>query len=65
MSPDANTGAYDDSTKADLAWLANAINSKPKIVKTAITNSGLRGRTTKSPFLTVQSLAERFIELQI
>lgn len=58
-------GAYDDSTKADLAWLANAINSKPKIVKTAITNSGLRGRTTKSPFLTVQSLAERFIELQI
>ena len=56
-------GDYDDNTKADLGWMRDAIDRKPKIVKTAVINAGLRNHTTKRPFLTVQNLVERIINL--
>ena len=56
-------GDYDDDTKSDLAWMHEAIDRQPKIVKTAIVNSELRNRTTKRPFLTVQELTRRILEL--
>lgn len=59
------TGAYGDRTKADLRWMAAAIDEKPKIVSVAITNSDLRNRPAKRPFFTVQRLTERILELSI
>lgn len=47
-------GKYDSDTKADLSWIRNAIDQKPKIVDVAITNSNIRDNTTKRPFFTVQ-----------
>ncbi|WP_165246682.1 RloB family protein [Adlercreutzia sp. ZJ141] len=58
-------GDYDDDTKADLAWMNDAIDQKPKIVKTAIINSEIRNHTTKRPFLTVQELVKRIMELSL
>ena len=56
---------YDDSTKADLAWIYEAIDRRPKIVKTAIINASLRDRASKRPFLTVQELTKRILELSV
>lgn len=58
-------GEYGDDTKADLGWMARAIDSRPKIVKVAITNSDLRDRPSRRPFLTVQRLTERIVNLAI
>ena len=58
-------GDYDDSTKSDLAWISTAIDCHPKIVKTAIANSDIRDRAAKRPFLTVQELTKRIVELSI
>ena len=58
-------GDYDDDTKADLGWMSDAIDRKPKIVDTAIVNSDIRSHTTKRPFLTVQELTKRIMELAI
>lgn len=55
-------GPYKDSTKSDLTWLKEAIDKKPRIVKTAITNSNLRTKQTSSCFLTVQNLTERLLK---
>ncbi len=49
---------YDESTKGDLDWLREAIDSKPKIVDTAIINSNQRKKQSGKVFLTVQTLAE-------
>ena len=56
-------GDYCDETKSDLTWMARAIDATPKIVKTAITNSDIRDRSTKRPFFTVQELSKRILEL--
>jgi len=56
-------GDYCDETKSDLTWMAKAIDDTPKIVKTAITNSDIRSRSTKRPFFTVQELSKRILEL--
>ena len=58
-------GDYDDDTKADLGWMSDAIDRKPKIVDTAIVNSDIRSHTMKRPFLTVQELTKRIMELAI
>ena len=58
-------GDYDDDTKADLDWMSDAIDHKPRIVDTAIVNSDIRSHTTKRPFLTVQELTKRIMELSI
>ena len=58
-------GDYDEDTKADLAWLESAIDCQPKIVKVAIVNAEIRSRTTKRPFLTVQELTKRILELSV
>lgn len=58
-------GDYDDDTKADLGWIYEAIDRQPKIVKAAIVNSKMRDRTTKRPFLTVQTLTERIVEMAL
>lgn len=58
-------GEYEDATKADLAWMWTAIDRRPKIVMMAIKNSQLRNRTTKRPFLTVQELTQRILDLSI
>lgn len=58
-------GDYDDDTKADLAWIAKAIDHRPKIVNTAIVNSEIRDRTTKRPFFTVQELTKRILALSV
>jgi hypothetical protein len=58
-------GDYDDDTKSDLGWMNEAIDREPKIVKTAIVNSEIRDRTTKRPFLTVQELVKRIMELSL
>lgn len=59
------SGEYNEGTKADLTWLSNAIDRQPKIVKTAVTNSDLRNRSMKRPFLTVQELTKRILELSV
>lgn len=56
-------GDYCDETKSDLTWMENVIDTTPKIVKTAITNSDIRNRSTKRPFFTVQELPRRMLEL--
>lgn len=56
-------GDYDDDTKADLGWMAAAIDRQPKIIKAVMVNSEIRSRTTKRPFLTVQNLTKRIMEL--
>lgn len=56
---------YDNSVKAHLGWMQQAIEDKPIIVRTAITNSDLRGSPQEKTFLTVQRLAERFLELEV
>ena len=58
-------GDYCDSTKSDLGWMGAAIDSKPKIVAIAITNSDLRVKTSKRPFFTVQNLTKRIRELAL
>ncbi|MDO4538598.1 MAG: RloB family protein [Coriobacteriales bacterium] len=58
-------GDYDDDTKADLNWMSDAIDRKPKIVDTAIVNSDIRSHSTKRPYLTVQELTKRILELSI
>ena len=58
-------GDYDDDTKADLDWMSDAIDHKPRIVDTAIVNSDIRSPPTKRPFLTVQELTKRIMELSI
>lgn len=58
-------GDYDDDTKADLGWMRDAIDRKPRIVDIAIVNSDIRSHTTKRPFLTVQKLTKRIKELSI
>ena len=58
-------GRYDDSTKSDLGWIGVAIDRKPKIVSVAITNSDLRDRAAKRPFLTVQNLSRRILEMAL
>ena len=58
-------GDYGDDSKADLSWLSAAIDRKPKIVKTAIINSDIRSNAMKRPFLTVQELTKRILELSI
>lgn len=60
-----SVGEYDNDTKADLSWMYEAIDRQPKIVKMAIVNSNLRNRTTKRPFLTVQELTERIVDISI
>lgn len=59
------SGEYDEGTKADLEWLSHAIDHQPKIVKIAVINSELRNRSTKRPFLTVQELTKRILELSV
>lgn len=56
---------YGEGTKADLSWMRDAIDRQPKIVKTAVINSDLRNRSTKHPFLTVQELTKRILDLSI
>lgn len=56
---------YDNCTKAHLNWMQQAIENKPAIVRTAITNSDLRNSPQGKTFLTVQRLAERFLELEV
>lgn len=56
-------GDYTESTKADLDWMREAIDQRPKSVDTAIVNSEIRFRTTKRPFFTVQELVKRIKEL--
>lgn len=58
-------GDYDDDTKADLDWMSDAIDHKPRIVDTAIVNSDIRSYTTKRPFFTVQELTKRILQLSI
>ena len=58
-------GDYDDDTKSDLAWMAKAIDHRPKIVSAATINSEIRDRTTKRPFFTVQELTKRILELSV
>lgn len=58
-------GDYDDSTKANLAWLESAIDRQPKLVKVAVVNSEIRDSTTKRPFLAVQELTKRILELSV
>lgn len=58
-------GEYGDDTKADLAWMYEAIDLQPKIVKIAIVNSEVRSHATKRPFLTVQALTRRIVELAL
>ena len=58
-------GDYDDDTKTDLAWLEFAIDRQPKIIRVAIVNAEIRGRTTKRPFFTVQELTKRILELSV
>lgn len=56
-------GDYSKETKSDLAWMAHAMDMRPKIVKIAITNSDLRNRPLHKPFLTVQNLTRRIVEM--
>lgn len=57
-------GRYDEASKSDLEWLADAIFAKPKLVDIAVVNSDLRKRQSGSLFLTVQELVKRLGELQ-
>ena len=50
---------YGGGAKGDLTWLREAIDVKPKLVDTAITNANQRLRQSGKVFLTVQALAER------
>lgn len=56
-------GDYSKETKSDLAWMAHAMDMRPKIVNIAITNSDLRSRPSHKPFLTVQNLTRRIVEM--
>lgn len=58
-------GDYDNDTKADLSWMREAIDRQPKIVRTAVVNSEMRDHTTKRPFLTVQGLTQRILDLSV
>ncbi len=55
--------SFGDYKKADLDWLREAIDHKPKIVDVAIGNSDERKKSSKRPFLTVQELVKRIKEL--
>lgn len=52
--------AYD---KADLAWMADAIDARPKLVRTAVVNADQRKKQSARVFLTVQDLVKRMKEL--
>ncbi len=56
---------YDNSVKAHLDWVQQAIEDKPILVRTAIANSDLRDSPQEKTFLTVQRLPERFLELEV
>lgn len=56
---------YDNRTKAQLDWMRQAIEDKPLLVRNAITNSDLRDSPQDKTFLTVQRLAERFLDLEV
>ena len=49
--------------KADLKWMADAIDNKPKLVKIAVTNADQRRKQSGRVFLTVQDLVKRMQEL--
>ena len=55
---------YDEASKSDLEWLANAIFTKPKLIDIAVINSNLRKRQSGALFLTVQDLVQRLSSLQ-
>lgn len=57
-------GPYDESSKSDLGWLADAIFEKPKLVDAAVVNADLRGRQSGDLFLTVQGLVKELGGLQ-
>lgn len=49
---------YGEGTKGDLEWLRDAIDRKPSIVDTAITNANQRRKQSGKVYLTVQELVE-------
>lgn len=49
--------------KTDLTWLAELINQKHSIVRTAVTNANLHTNHTKQPFFTIQNLVEELLGL--
>ena len=53
-------GEYD---KADLSWLEKTLIDRPKLVKIAIVNSDQRVLQSTSPFLTVQNLVRRLMQM--
>lgn len=55
---------HNEKTKADLEWLEAVLVDKPKLVRTAIVNADQRSLQSTSPFLTVQRLTERLLNLQ-
>ncbi|GBR74407.1 protein RloB-like family [Candidatus Termititenax aidoneus] len=50
--------------KGNLDWLKALLRDKPKLIKEAIANSDRRNNRLKSPFLTVQNLTRRLIDLE-
>lgn len=54
---------YDSSSKADLAWLETAIDTKPKLIDIALVNADQRQRQAEKLFLTVQCLVKRMKDL--
>lgn len=57
-------GYEGDYDKADLSWLEKTLIDKPKLLDAAIINANQRTTQSSSPFLTVQHLVERLMELR-
>lgn len=57
-------GSYDDSKKADLRWMRDALTAKPRLIDAAIANANLRRNPAGNVFLTVQDLVVRVKELE-
>ena len=61
----AENGAVGGYEKADLKWLEGVLLDRPKLVDIAVTNADRRIRQSSSPFLTVQNLTRRLMELRL
>lgn len=58
-------GFSQEYDKANLDWLEEVLDQKPKLVEVAITNSDQRLKQTSSPFITVQNLVRRLREIRL
>ena len=49
--------------KSNLDWMADALDTRPKLVRVAVTNADQRKKQSSRVFLTVQDLVKRMREL--